>query len=134
MVNIPDDIWQWLNNNDTGISSRTIASVLEHEWFMPSHFKFDIPHDPDDFGRCHRLLQSVPRYKNRLHEVAEKVPFWKPYIDNWEKMTQLYIRDTKGLDPSKFEWYSSELKSHELYEFMQKLKVESDQIRSKGTI
>ena len=68
-----------------------------------------IPLDPMDFGRCLGLIRLFPEFKNRLHEVSERFPKWKPFIDNWDKMTELYERD---YDTGQ---------ATELYEFMQPL-------------
>jgi hypothetical protein len=49
---------EWLQGRDTGTSSVTICSVITG---LPSHHgHYDVPHDPDDFGRCYRLLKLLP--------------------------------------------------------------------------
>lgn len=80
----------WLKSGDTGISSETIHWVL-HGGFYLAHF--GIPYDPDDFGRCYRLLKRFPEYRARLPEVAEKFPAWEPLVREWDRMTEIYERD-----------------------------------------
>lgn len=79
----------WIAGCDTGISSKTIFSVMTGRPFM-SDFRPDIPHDPDDFGRCYRLLEKIPEWRARMPEVAEKYPAWKGLVENWEGLTAMY--------------------------------------------
>lgn len=97
----------WLRCGDTGISSETIWSVMTG---LPVK-NADIPYDPPDFGRCYRLLEKFPEWKERLPEVAIKYPKWHPFVGNWDKMTTLYKRDLHS------GW------SIELYDYMHKLRT-----------
>jgi hypothetical protein len=83
------DIQAWLRNGDTGISSLTIANALAR---VPSNY-FDVPHDPDDFGRCYRLLKVMPGWRARLNEVAAQFPDWKPLVAAWDELTALYEQE-----------------------------------------
>lgn len=56
-------------------------------------WRSNTPSDPDDFGRCFRLLQRFPEWRLRLQEVADRFPEWQPFVDNWIRMEQLYLRD-----------------------------------------
>lgn len=75
-------------SRDTGTSSLTIYSVFMH--VDSPHGRYDLPRDPQDFGRCYRLLQIMPSWKQRLHEVSAKYPEWKPLIERWDDLTALY--------------------------------------------
>jgi hypothetical protein len=82
---------QWLNGPDTGTSSKTIYSVLYRQVFGPDMGSpHCIPYDPDDFGRCYRLLQRFPEWRSRLGEVANKYPLWLPFVTHWDELTDLY--------------------------------------------
>lgn len=83
----------WLNSGDTGISSKTIWSVMTGRPFPDRHFLPSVPLDPSDFGRCHRLLERFPEWRARLGEVAERYPEWAPLVDAWDRMTALHQRD-----------------------------------------
>lgn len=50
----------------------------------------DVPHDPDDFGRCYRLLQLFPAWRERLDQVAEYYPIWSRMVEEWSALELLY--------------------------------------------
>ena len=49
--------------------------------------------DPDDFGRCHRLLERCPSFRARLGEVAEKFSAWRGLVAAWPELTALYLAE-----------------------------------------
>ena len=71
--------------------------------------RHNVPLDPGDFGRCHRLLKDFPEWRARLQEVADRFPSWQPLVDNWPRMEELYERDR------------STGRSAELFELMERL-------------
>lgn len=86
----------WLNGADTGTSSKTIFSVLANDpnrKFALGHCGSSIPHDPADFGRCHRLLALFPEWRSRLYEVVAKYPAWQGLVENWHELTALYLEE-----------------------------------------
>lgn len=95
----------WISGGDTGLSSETLWN-----FFIGNRgFRSTTPLDPDDFGRCYRLLKKFPEWKERLGEVAIALPEWKALINVWPEMEQIYERDL------------SSGRSPELYQLMQKL-------------
>jgi hypothetical protein len=87
----------WLLGSDTGVSSKTILSVMVGVE-INSHFGADVPQDPADFGRCYRLLFAFPEWRPRLSEVAEKYPAWGPLIRDWDALTSIYeTANAKGI-------------------------------------
>jgi hypothetical protein len=106
----PKDAVEWAAGRDTGISSMTIWSVMVG---APSIYSsYDIPHDPADFGRCYRLLKLFPEWRAKLHLVAEKYPKWKPFVECWDELSELYEEELQsGTAP-------------QLYDLMQKLRQE----------
>lgn len=88
----PED--RWLAGGDTGISSITIWHVMTGrpipggQWARP-----DIPHDPADFGRCHRLLAEFPEWRERMPEVAAMYPEWSGLVERWDDVTALYTEE-----------------------------------------
>jgi hypothetical protein len=83
---------EWLMGRDTGISSRTIYSVMMNQ--VPSfpvvQGYYNVPHDPDDFGRCHRLLVLFPEWRQRLPEVVDRFPEWGPMVREWDQLTKMF--------------------------------------------
>lgn len=76
----------WLLGDDTGKSSKTLFAVmLGKEYSDPS-----VPLDAGDFGRCHRLLEAFPEWRQRLPEVAAKHLAWGPLVREWDALTALY--------------------------------------------
>ena len=88
---------RWLSNWDKGISSMTMAvAILPPDSTVPSSCRpyvaanAGIPHDADDFGRCIRLLDAIPEFRDDLHKVSEKYSEWEPIIDHWNELEELY--------------------------------------------
>lgn len=84
----PESIYNWFNGRDTGTSSLTIYSVFMHR--ASPHNRYDAPRDPNDFGRCYRLLHLMPAWRPRLAEVAARYPIWGPMVDRWDELVALY--------------------------------------------
>ena len=83
---------EWMMAGKTGVSSKTILHVMEGT--PPPRFGASVPCDPSDFGRCHGLLEAIPAYRARLHEVAEKYPEWVGLVREWSKLTDMYAAST----------------------------------------
>ena len=82
----------WLRGNDRGISSNTIVQHLTGfpalgSW-APSH-----PHDPDDLGRCIRLLTVEPELRRQLWRMRSCSPVWAALVDRWDELAMHYIRE-----------------------------------------
>lgn len=81
----------WLASGDTGISSKAIWTVLMGRVVDKRElWGGGVPHDPDDFGRCYRLLKVMPSWRGRLAEVAAQLPHWKNLVEVWDELTGLY--------------------------------------------
>lgn len=84
---------EWIISEDTGISSITIWAVMTGTVAKPQECglgKYDIPHDPGDFGRCYRMLKMFPEWRARINEVGEIFPKWKPIIAIWGELESLW--------------------------------------------
>lgn len=86
-MNVTQAQLSWALGRDTGTSSKTIFSVMTGSELDRS----DVPYDPDDFGRCYRLLVLFPEWIPRLKEVADIYPEWGPMVREWDKLTTEYI-------------------------------------------
>ena len=78
---------EWLLSDDTGTSSMTICAVMIGSRIDDT----DVPHDPGDFGRCHRLLLAFPEWRARLPEVSAKYPEWAPLVHEWDSLTAQFV-------------------------------------------
>jgi len=88
-----------LNSGDTGLSSEAIA---RHMLGLESHGRrpWAYPLDPADMGRCLRLLELIPEWMPRLHEMASYCPEWAALIARWDEIAAS-MRDEVGIDWSK---------------------------------
>ena len=77
---------QWLYGSDTGSSSKTIFGVMTGKPVGNGAF----PWDPDDFGRCYRLLNLFPEWLPRLSEVSAKFPKWAGLVAIWPDLTAMF--------------------------------------------
>lgn len=94
----------WSNGPDTGISSGVIFEVLSGRQinFPPESTP---PRDADDFGRCHRLLELFPGWRERMPEVAARYPGWATLIERWTELTSLFNGgEFKAVDDRIREW------------------------------
>jgi hypothetical protein len=81
----PED---WLLGPDTGISSKTIYSVMTG--CQLSRFRAGAPKDAGDFGRCFRLLELFPAWRERMREVSERWPAWAGLVEAWPALEVRY--------------------------------------------
>lgn len=80
--------WEWLHSWDTGIASKTLCAFFTGG-SIPIADR-GVPHDPDDFGRCYRLLAKFPEWKLRFPQFVAKHPEWTALVANWEHLEKLY--------------------------------------------
>jgi hypothetical protein len=82
---------EWLASHDTGTSSKTI---YRHMMGLPqSSTRIGYPHDPDDFGRCFRLLRLMPAWRDRIGEMAAYGRVWNALAQHWANFTELYLEE-----------------------------------------
>lgn len=84
----------WPTGGDAGISSSTIWHVAMGGAIPWSNWYAGIPHDPDDFGRCYRLLKAFPEMRASLPRVAELFPSWVPFVREWDRLTEMFERES----------------------------------------
>ncbi len=92
---------QWLRGTDTGISSMTLFSVLATDAHLRREAagwledcgrgpgkEMGVPWDGDDFGRCFRLINGFPAWRERLSEVAASFPdsAWPEIVRRWQEL------------------------------------------------
>lgn len=96
----PTTLREWASSWDMGVSSATIYRVftgrLPVGWDESSPYPNDAPYDDADFGRCVRLLDLEPKWRERLHEVAAKVPAFAPLVPEWARLEELHQAGKSG--------------------------------------
>lgn len=106
---------KWLTGDDTGVSSRQIASVMIGE--KPTN-RFGFPYDPSDLGRCLRLLELFPDFDIwSMHSVSDG---WWKLVNHWKELTDIYNSEKDGDRATK------------TYEFMSKLRYGKDETTPKN--
>lgn len=95
----------WIEHGEIGLSSRTIWTRLTGR----PVFEVNHPHDPDDFERCHKLLEAVPEWKTQLDKLRTLSPQWNNLVEKWHVLTELYLQQIKTKEDNG------------MYEFMQRL-------------
>lgn len=101
---LKESLYEWLAGRDTGLSSRAILAWMERDLTVASMNgnRFPYPEDPDDLGRCIRLLNIEPAYRERIAEMAAISPQWARLVDHWDELEKLYydeVPNHRGLAP-----------------------------------
>lgn len=83
----------WLRSDSTGLSARYLATMLSgrncrENWRDGINY----PHDPDDFGRCMRMLKACPELVPNLSRMADPThgPAWNALYAAWDELTAMY--------------------------------------------
>lgn len=80
---------KWWNGPDCGGSSKTLCWVMMGKpETPPGPIPPTVPRDPDDFGRCYRLLKTFG-WRDRIGEMSG-VFGWKKTVEYWDAMEKLY--------------------------------------------
>ena len=98
-----EKVIEWLFNGETGLSSMTIAaSVLRVDYK-----RADIPYDKDDFSRCYKLVKFADIPKSELEILAKNYPQWEKFVENWDKLTDMYEKNRNYSDTRFYEYIKS---------------------------
>lgn len=84
----------WLDSDDTGASSLYMAWCLSAGqfgyWQGREQPEPAYPRDPDDLGRCIRLIEAVPEFGGKIHEMAHRGAHWLAVTTNWDRWVKMY--------------------------------------------
>ncbi|MFV9079390.1 hypothetical protein ABQ397_24215 [Serratia fonticola] len=84
----------WLASDDTGLSSKFMASVLTGEFKAENHY----PRDPADFGRCLRLVNAVPGLAEKIGDMSQHGKHWAVVAAHWDEWVAVYrLKDSERL-------------------------------------
>ena len=50
----------------------------------------EYPSDGDDLGRCLRLLDLIPEWKDRLKLMAGLSEYWHALVEHWDELAALH--------------------------------------------
>ena len=82
---------EWVVLGDVGTSSKTMWAAITGAVTNGSKGgHFDVPYDWDDFSRCYKLVRDCHLLNDDLQKVSNVFPWWKPFIDNWGKLCNMY--------------------------------------------
>lgn len=85
-------IAKWLIEGETGLSSKSMASVA----LGYKGEKLSYPYDPSDFRRCYLFLtQCIKDHKGLLDKLAALSEKWAAIRDNWLELLDLYHEEHK---------------------------------------
>lgn len=117
MTSLDQRALRWIVGQDTGLSSETIWAVMMGVPEARDRSYARVPHVPNDFGRCYRLLAVIPEWRDRLDEMLVWFPEWAPFVEYWPDMEALWLEEHNALRAPK------------LWELMRRLVDESLSIR-----
>lgn len=82
----------WVLGNDVGLSSLALLAFMERN-NLPKSDRYDHPLDPSDLGRCMKLMDIEPSYRERIHEIAVLSPEWAALSEHWSELEALYLEE-----------------------------------------
>lgn len=90
----------WLNSDDTGQSSLYMARAIVPFTTLAVYVSRSTstepwPHDPDDFGRCVRLLDAAPELRPHILKLntPDHPPVWNIIAYEWNTLEAWYRED-----------------------------------------
>jgi hypothetical protein len=92
---VPSAFISWLAHGERGMSSECIAEVMTG-MAVGNPLVRDFsrhPYDPDDLRRCLLLLDIVPQWKVRIHEMAAVSPQWAALAARWGELEAAFIEE-----------------------------------------
>jgi hypothetical protein len=85
----------WLARGERGISSNTMLEVITGRTATRQPFGMSHPYDPEDFRRCHLLLQAVPELREGFPKLAAHNAVWAALVEHWDELTALLLEQMK---------------------------------------
>jgi DNA-directed RNA polymerase subunit RPC12/RpoP len=73
---------QWMQGKDTGMSSISLAK----QFLGISENSPAYPHDPDDLGRCLRLIAIAPEVSTAVDALGMKHKVWAALATRWDEI------------------------------------------------
>lgn len=92
-----DQYYDWAHGGDSGLSSKALVQAITGASLLAVADAGRYPLDPDDFGRCSRVLAKFPELRTQLSKVAALGPVWAALIEHWDELEQLYAQDIEDV-------------------------------------
>ena len=89
-----DRAYHWVFKGETGLSSKTMWNCF---MAVERGYPINIPHDPDDFSRCYKLLEALPEWKSQISKLKRLSPEWERLVDNWDELTSMWEKKDAGM-------------------------------------
>ena len=89
----------WLLHGERGVSSETMFKYLSDSVAHYPRYE-GTPCDPDDFRRCHLLLEAVPQFRGKLDRMRPVGPVWVKLVENWDELTRLLKEQMETRKPN----------------------------------
>jgi hypothetical protein len=95
---------RWWKGMDAGLSSRAIFAAiwaerrdLHERSGLPAFLESDghVPLDAADLGRCVRMLDLFPSWREQLGLVSQRFPRWSGYVGRWGEVEAAYRSDDR---------------------------------------
>lgn len=91
----------WLGSDDTGMSSKYLAAQLSSG---KPDTDFAYPHDPDDFGRCYRMLRVCTDIAGNFQVIPDLPNPWPQLRTAWPELEKLWEEESpSGRCPRLYE-------------------------------
>lgn len=83
---------EWIILGETGVSSKTMWAAITGtiKGGDKGCGNLNVPYDRDDFSRCYEFWKGCNISKEQLDTVSKVLHWWKPFIDNWDKLVAMY--------------------------------------------
>lgn len=82
----------WIKNGEHGISSKTMFNFLS-DGLKIENRELRTPSDPDDFRRCHLLLEAIPQFRGKLDRMKSVDQTWANLVENWDRLTEMLLEN-----------------------------------------
>ncbi|MCY1399786.1 hypothetical protein D9M71_148520 [compost metagenome] len=86
---------KWIVDGRVGMSSKAIWAHMTDTPLKDDRYSY--PLDPDDLNRCLLLLDLIPEWKPRMHEMEEHGPNWAGLAAQWKTISDCFLEEV-GLD------------------------------------
>jgi len=106
---------EWLACGERGLSSNTMVTHLIGINAMAGWTGgMCYPHDPDDLGRCRKLVEQVPEIREKFEDMSSCSPEWAGLVASWEELCSL-------MDSEAPDWWYGKGRAPETYRRMQEI-------------